>query len=151
MNPLLVSTIVVEGHQVASGPSKEYPYGSLVRQIPLFKAAGLDLGQFFMGTLNISIAPLRFVMVKPAITIRQIPWTDLHPPEDFSFSPCIVCFKDSEYQGYIYYPHPETKIRHFQDPSVIEVITSKIPGMAYGAQLDLILDPSEIRIYLGQG
>jgi hypothetical protein len=107
----------------------------------------LDLSQFFMGTLNISIAPLQFESVKPAITIRQIAWTDLHPPEDFSFSPCIVCFKDSEYQGYIYYPHPETKLRHFQDPSVIEVITSKIPGMAYRAKLMLGFDPFEFRIY----
>jgi hypothetical protein len=143
---ILVSGTVVEGHRVASGPSKEYPYGSLERQKPFFKAHGLDFDRFFIGTLNISIAPLRFELFNPAYTFRQIAWTDLHPPEDFSFSPCRVRFKGKEYEGYIYYPHPETKIRHFQNPSLIEVITEKIPGMGYGARLDLVLDPIAVRI-----
>ena len=138
---------VVEGHRVASGPSKEYPYSSLERQKPFFKAGGLDLDRFFTGTLNISIAPLRFEMVEPEFTFQQIAWTDLHPPEDFSFSPCRVRIQGKEYEGFVYYPHPETKIRDFQNPSVIEVITEKIPGMRYGAHLELSLDLSAIRIY----
>jgi hypothetical protein len=142
-----VSGIVVEGHRVASEPSKEYPYGSLERQKPFFKAGGLDLERFFPGTLNISIAPLRFEMVKPAYTFRQITWTDRHPPEDFSFSPCKVHYQGSEHEGYVYYPHPQTKIRHFQNPSLIEVITDRIPEIGYGASLGLVLDPVEIRIY----
>jgi hypothetical protein len=142
-----VSGIVVEGHRVASGPSKEYPYGSLERQKPFFKAGGLDLERFFPGTLNVSIAPLRFEMVRPAYTFRQIAWTDLHPPEDFSFSPCRVKFQCKEYGGYIYYPHPETKIRHFQNPSLIEVITERIPGIGYGVRLELVLEPAAIRIH----
>jgi hypothetical protein len=143
---ILVSGTVVEGHRVASGPSKEYPYGSLERQKPFFKAGGLNLDRFFLGTLNVSIAPLRFEMFRPAYTFRQIAWTDLHPPEDFSFSLCRVHFRDREYEGYVYYPHPETKIRHFQNPSLIEVITEKIPGIGYGTRLELALDPAEIRI-----
>jgi hypothetical protein len=142
-----VSGIVIEGHKVASGPSKVYPYGSLERQKPFFKAGGLDLEPFFLGTLNISIAPLRFEMIKPAYTFRQIAWTDLHPPEDFSFSPCRIRFRGREYNGYVYYPHPETKIRHFQAPSMIEVITESILGIGYGTRLKLVLDPAEIRIY----
>jgi len=138
---------VVEGHRVASGPSKEYPYGSLERQKPFFKAGGLDLERFFPGTLNISIAPLQFKMMKPSYIFRQIAWTDLHPPEDFSFSPCRVRFQGKEYKGTIYYPHPETKIRHFQNPSLIEVITDKVPGRGYGTRLELALDPAAIRIF----
>lgn len=142
-----VSGIVVEGHRVASGLSKVYPYGTLVRQKPFFKAGGLDLDRFFTGTLNISIAPLRFELVKPAYTFRQIAWTDLHPPENFSFSPCRVLFQKRGYDGFIYYPHPETKIRHFQDPSVMEVITAKIPAVNYGSHLNLVLEAGAIRIY----
>jgi len=52
-----VSGILVEGHRVASGPSKEYPFGSLERQKPFFKAGGLDLERFFPGTLNIFLRP----------------------------------------------------------------------------------------------
>ena len=85
MDIIFVSGTVVEGHRVASGPSKEYPYGSLERQKPFFKAGGLDLDRFFLGTLNVSIVPLRFEMVRLAYTFRHINWTNLHPPEDFSF------------------------------------------------------------------
>jgi hypothetical protein len=144
---VLVRGTVVEGHRVASGPSKVYPYGSLERQKLFFKAGGLDLDRFFSGTLNVSIAPLRFELVNPTHTFRHIAWTDLHPPEDFSFSPCKVKFQGKEYEGYIYYPHPETKIRHFQDPSLIEVITEKITGIEYGIRLELALDPAAIRIF----
>jgi hypothetical protein len=139
--------VVVEGHQVASGPSVVYPYGSLERQKPFFKEGGLDLDRFFTGTLNISIAPLRFEMVRPAYTFRQIAWTDLHPPEDFSFSPCTLVFLGKEFEGFVYYPHPETKIRHFQTPSLVEVITEKIMGIGYGDRVMLWLDLKEIRIF----
>jgi hypothetical protein len=141
-----VPGIVVEGHRVASRPSKDYPYGTLERQKPFFKAKGLDLDRYFNGTLNISIVPLRFEIVKPTYTFLQIAWTDLHPPEDFSFSTCIVKFHGKVYKGFVYYPHPETKIRHFQNPSVIEVITESIPGIGYGASIELVLDSTEIKI-----
>jgi len=52
---LLVPGIVIKGHRVASGPSKEYPYGSLEPQKSFFKAQGLNLDRFFPCTLNISI------------------------------------------------------------------------------------------------
>jgi hypothetical protein len=144
---ILVSGVVVEGHRVASGPSKEYPYGTLEKQKPYFEALGLTLEHFYLGTLNVSIAPLRFEMIKPAYTFRQISWTELHPPEDFSFSPCKVVFGGREFDGYVYYPHPETKVRHFQNPSLIEVIAEQIPGIEYGTRLELVLDPVEIQIH----
>ena len=147
-NAILITGTVVEGHRVASGPSKDYPYSSLERQLPYFKAAGLDLSPFFLGTLNISIAPAQFKLVKPSHTFRQIAWTDLHPPEDFSFSPCQVAVPDQRrwYSGYVYYPHPETKIRNYHNPSLIEVIAEKIAGIHYGSRLTLALDPSAIQI-----
>jgi hypothetical protein len=143
---LLVSGTVVEGHRVASGPSKDYPYSSLARQKPLFKARGLDLERFFQGTLNVSIAPRRWELLRPAFTFRGVEWTDLHPPEDFSFSPCQVRFQGMAYEGVVYYPHPETKIRNFQDPSLIEVIAERIPALRYGDRVELALDSDAIRI-----
>lgn len=144
---IIVPGIVIKGYRVASLPSKEYPYPALEKQKTYFKERGLDLERFFPGTLNVSISPLRFEMVKPAYTFRHIAWTDLHPPEDFSFSPCRVKFKGREYDGYVYYPHPETKVRHFQDASMIEVITDRIQGIRYGARLELALDPAAIYIH----
>lgn len=145
---MIITGTLVEGHRVASGLSKDYPYSSLERQLPIFKAAGLDLYRFFRGTLNINIAPATFRLVKPAYTFRQIAWTDLHPPEDFSFSPCRVAVPGTRrwYPGYVYYPHPETKIRHHQNPSLIEVIAEEIEGIHYGSRLILELDPSAVEI-----
>ncbi len=143
---IFVPGTVVEGYHVASKPSEEYPYPALEKQKRYFKEVGLDLDRFFLGTLNVSIAPLQFRMIKPSYTFKQIAWTDLHPPEDFSFSPCRVEYQQNQYEGVVYYPHPETKIRHFQVRSLIEVITEFIPHMDYGVRVDLLLDPEEIQI-----
>ena len=146
-----VTGIVVAGHRVASQPSKDYPYPTLEKQKPYFKALGLDLDGFFPGTLNISIAPLTFEMVAPQYTFPLVAWTNLHPPETFFFSPCKIRFAGREYAGMVYYPHPETKIRHFQNPSLIEVLAEKIPGIGYGSTVELVLNPEQIKITQGRG
>lgn len=99
----------MQGHQVASRPSAAYPYSALEKQKPHFKERGLDLSPYFNGSLNISIAPLEFEMIKPEYTFSLVEWTDLHPPETFSFSRCRVWFDGKFYHGWVYYPHPETK------------------------------------------
>jgi hypothetical protein len=142
----VVSGVIMQGYRVASGPSKDYPYGTLEKQIPIFKQLGLDLEHFYYGTLNVSIAPHVFEMVSPAITFRQVIWTDLHPPEDFSFSRCTVKFKEREYTGYVYYPHPETKKRHFESASILEIISVHILKIKYGDQVELELNADEVRL-----
>lgn len=146
---VVVSGVVIAGYQVASGPSKDYPYGTLEKQIPLFRQRGLDLGRFHFGTLNVSIAPATFEMVSPEYTFRQVAWTDLHPPEDFSFSGCMVRFMGASYTSYVYYPHPETKKRHFESASLLEIISEYIPEIRYGEQVELELKADEIRIQTG--
>ncbi len=136
----------MRGHQVASRPSKDYPYSSLEKQIPYFKELGLDLYRYFNGTLNISIAPLTFEMSAPEFTFEHVEWTDLHPPETFSFSRCKVIFNGREYLGWVYYPHPETKKNHFQNPSLIEVITEEITGIDYGDPIEIVVDTQFITI-----
>lgn len=140
----------MRGHQVASRPSKDYPYSSLEKQKPYFKALGLDLSEFFNGTLNISIAPQTFEMVAPEFTFPLVEWTDLHPPETFSFSRCKVIVEGSKYSGWVYYPHPETKKNHFQDPSLVEVITYEIPNIQYGDALDVEVNLNEIKVQAGK-
>jgi len=143
---MTITGILIQGHQVASRPSAAYPYSSLKKQKPYFKALGLDLSPYFNGTLNISIAPLEFEMTKPEFTFPLVEWTDLHPPETFSFSRCKVKFKGKEYAGWVYYPHPETKKTHFQNPSLIEVITDEVANIKYGDTLEIEVDPREITI-----
>ena len=143
---LSIHGVLVEGYHVASGPSKDYPYGALDRQRPLFKERGLDLSDYFNGSLNIEISPYTFEMLKPEFTFRNVEWTDLHPPEHFSFSQCKVVFMKVEYDGWVYYPHPETKLRHFQNQSLIEVIAQPIPGIVYGDELDMRVNTEEIKV-----
>ena len=143
---ITVHGILVQGYHVASGPSADYPYGALDRQRPIFASRGFDLSGSFNGTLNIDIRPHKFVMVKPEYTFYHVEWTDLHPPEHFSFSRCKVRYKDVEYDGWVYYPHPETKIRNFQNPSLLEVIATSIPGIQYGDELDVRVNGTEISV-----
>ncbi|MCB9113026.1 MAG: hypothetical protein H6634_17420 [Anaerolineales bacterium] len=138
--------ILVRGHQVASRPSKDYPYGTIEKQKPFFTALGLDLHEYFNGTLNISIAPLTFEMSSPELTFPLVEWTDLHPPETFSFSRCKVIFNGAEFQGWVYYPHPETKERHFQNPSLLEVIAHEIPNIHYGDSVEVEVNLDEITL-----
>ena len=138
--------ILAQGYRVASAPSADYPYGALDRQRPIFKERGLDLAGYFNGTLNIDIHPHAFTMKKPQYTFQHVEWTDLHPPEHFSFSRCKVIYKDQEYDGWVYYPHPETKKRNFQNRSLVEVIAMPIPGLNYGDELQILLNPEEIEV-----
>jgi hypothetical protein len=137
---------IVQGYRVASGPSQDYPYGALDRQRPVFKARGLDLEGYFNGTLNIDIRPHTFKLVRPEFTFQNVLWTDLHPPEHFSFSRCQVVHQKIEYTGWVYYPHPETKLRNFQNPSLLEVIAQPIPGLQYGDEIQVLLNDEEILI-----
>jgi hypothetical protein len=145
----VVRGVIVAGYRVASGPSRDYPYGTLEKQIPLFKQRGLDLERCYYGTLNVSIAPLVFEMAAPAYTFRQVTWTDLHPPEDFSFSPCTLRLKGAEYAGYVYYPHPETKKRHFENASLLEIISIYIPEIKYGEHVEVVVNADEVHIREG--
>jgi len=142
----LIHGILTQGYRVASGPSKDYPYGALDRQRPLFKARGLDLSNYFNGTLNIDIHPHMFQLIEPEFTFHNVEWTDLHPPEHFSFSRCKGIYQNVEYEGWVYYPHPETKLRHFQNPSLLEVIAPPIPNIKYGDELDVMVNPQEVAV-----
>jgi hypothetical protein len=46
----------------------------------------------------------------------------------------------------VYYPHPETKLRNFQNPSLLEVIAPDIPGIQYGDRVDVLVNPAEIDV-----
>lgn len=131
---------VIPGHGVASGRSagtagNPYPQGSIAMQAPLFKALGLDLSDCFLGTINLSIAPLTWQLLLAHHTFENLRWTDLHPPETFSFVDLQVRWQDAWHAGWLYYPHPETKATHFQNSSVLELILPKLDGLSVGTRL----------------
>lgn len=145
---VIVSGIVKPGHQVASGLAKDSPYaaGTIAMQLPHFQKSGLDLSNYFFGTLNIEIAPHTFKILNPQYTFALVKWHPDYPAETFSFSPCQVIFQEVEYQSLIYYPHPETKIGHFQDDGILEAIAPPIPTIKYGDAVQLRVNGIEIAI-----
>ena len=140
--------VVERGHGVASGSAVDSPYprGTIEMQTPFFEALGLDLSGFHPATLNISIAPRTFRMAAPAFTFRQVGWTPLIPPEDFDFSRCRLVFNRRRFDALVYFPHPETKIQHFQPASTIEVLAPFVSGIQPGMNVRLELNGREIHI-----
>lgn len=143
-----VSGVVERGHGVASGQAHDSPYpdGTIKMQVPFFKKLGLDLTSFHAATLNVSITPFRFAVLKPEYRFYNVEWTNNHPPEDFSFSRCRLMFRDLTYDGWVYYPHPETKKNHFQKCDMLEIITQLIPDLDYGNEIEVFLNPEEIKL-----
>ena len=150
---ITMSGIINKGHGVASGASTSSPYptGSIAMQAPFFKARGLDLSGCYFGTLNVSIAPARWKIVRPAFLVENVRWTDLHPPETFSFVSCNISHRAVTVKGWLYYPHPETKAAHWQDASVMEIIAPRLEGLGYGEQIDLSFPDGSLRIDAGNG
>lgn len=143
-----VPGVVERGYGVASGTAADSPYprGTIEMQTPFFRALGLDLADYFPGTLNVSIAPNTFRMAAPEFTFRGVPWFPDIPPEDFSFSRCRLVAGSPAVDGLVYYPHPETKTRHEQSTSTLEILAPHVPGIRPGDAVTLELDPREIEI-----
>jgi hypothetical protein len=138
--------VVMPGHGIASGSAANspYPQGSVAMQMPFFKALGLDLSAHHVGTVNVSIAPLQWTLVKADYCFENLAWTHLHPPETFSFVRCVLVHQGCEYGSWIYKPHPETKAAHFQSTDVVEVIAPRITALAYGDNVQIRVDATRI-------
>ena len=126
------------GHGVASGISDESPYpeGTIRMQSPVFKTLGLDLSDCYFGTLNVDFAPLEVSLSKPDHLFEKVHWTELHPPETFSFWSVEIKANEAEVvRGWVYYPHPETKERHWQPPTTLELLAPRLSGMEPGGTI----------------
>ncbi len=140
-----ITARIVPGHQVASGlnANPRFPGGTLRMQAPFFRALGLDLAAYHGGTMNVSIAPCRYRVVKAPTTFRQVKWHPTEPAEDFSFFDVqLMRAGELPVAGKIYYPHPDTKPEHFQQTDVLELLLPFVAGLKYGDEIQLSI-PSE--------
>ena len=149
MNAEWLTGRLCSGHGVASGRSNESPYpnGTIRMQAPVFKALGLDLSGCYFGTLNIDFAPLEVSLANPDHLFEKVHWTELHPPETFSF--WRVEIKASEpdvVNGWVYYPHPETKERHWQPPTTLELLAPQLNGLVTGGTIQLRDEDGRIKL-----
>ena len=144
-----VHAAVVRGHQVASGKAGDprFPGGTIRMQLLFFKDAGLDLSPYYPGTLNVSIAPKRFKVVKPVRTFPNLKWHPTQPAETFSFFDVrLLRVGQPDAEGYIYYPHPETKPEHFQQAGVLELLLPFVEGLDVATHLQLAIPADQILI-----
>ena len=122
------------GYGVASGKAgdKRYPKGTIRQQYRHFLERGLDLGSYFMGTINLDIAPYTYEIVNPKYFFENIDWSDHIPPENFYFFDVSLYTQGKIYHGLIYMPDPKTKEQHVQKATVLELLLPKVPGLNYG-------------------
>ncbi len=144
-----LTAVVIPGYQVASGlnGNPRFPGGTLRMQAPLFRALGIDLDDFYPGTVNISIAPCRYRVLAARHTFRDVKWHPVEPAEDFSFFDVrLVRPGEPPLAGLVYYPHPDTKPEHFQQPDVLELLLPFVEGMRYGMELHLEVPVDQLAI-----
>jgi hypothetical protein len=123
---------VTNGHGVASGQAQSCPYpsGSISLQAPYFLQRGIDLSDFYAGTLNVDLAPF---IPRPGNVIfdETICWFG-NITERFMLAPIELEFGGCQYKGLWYYPHPGTKPAHFQRDTVVELLLPWIEGLSAG-------------------
>lgn len=160
-NLIVVSGIVCHDNGVVSGQNTESEYGSegtLSRQKPFFEKlsqkAGrpLDLSNVYNGSINLSIDPFNFEILKPDWYFHQLHWynyksTNDPKIENFSFVEIqILCPNSQNVTGYIYYPDPKTKRSIFHGNMKFEIIAPFIDGLSQGAELTFSVDGDKVRI-----
>lgn len=139
MGHKLVRGEIMSGHGVASGKGKDkrYPEGTLKLQVKYFLEQGLDLSNYFMGTINLDISPCSYQIKKPKHFFKDINWSDYIPPENFYFFDITLHHNGNAYDGLVYMPDPKTKEDHIQKPNILELILPKIEGLEYGIKVEI--------------
>jgi hypothetical protein len=144
-----VKGFVKKGYGVASGESgnPRFPEGTIEMQKTVFRKLGLNMDEYFMGTINFSISPQKYEIKSAKYTFKNVKWSPNDPTEDFSFFDCRILIDENiKLNGLIYYPHPETKPEHFQSPDILEIITSFISDLRYGDELIIEVDNQQLNI-----
>ena len=149
--------VLLEGQGVAFGQAlnagelktSPSPKGTIAMQSPFFAALGLDLSPFWPGTLNLSFSPAELPLKNPDYLFRDLEWTHLHPPETFSFWKIrlrSVGAHDFNVSCLVYRPHPETKARHWQSSSVLEILVPYIDHDRLSEWFELGVNPDAIQV-----
>ena len=133
----------IAGYGVASGRAagSPYPAGSIALQAPFFRAQGIDLSPSFPGTLNVDLAPHLPPPGRSVFDGRLRWFGELE--ERFVLTPIALRHAGHVYEGFWYYPHPETKPGHFQRPTVVELLLPWVPGLAEDARVEVGFLPAD--------
>ena len=132
--------VSVNGHGVASGTSNtlRIPQARSECNRPFFKALGLDLSSCFCGTLNLDFSPLEVSLADPDHCFQRCNGLiSIHlRPSRFGM------FRLEKDQvnlsvGWVYYPHPETKQRHWQSATTLELLAPRLSSVCNGSEAQI--------------
>lgn len=96
----------------------------------------------YNGTVNVDISPLKFKILKPDCEVTCTWFEEL--AETFWFVKVLINYEGRKYKGYIYYPCPSSVKSH--DDDTVELLSEKIPGMAYGKEIAILVPDGKITI-----
>jgi hypothetical protein len=147
-----VTGVVGQGQGIASGrnPVEGDVRGTIRAQREFFRRAGIDTDRLYDGTINVDISPLRFEPIRPSLILRDVRWHPIWAPETFSLFACKVVVRELEHDGFVYYPHPETKPGIFPGHHIAEVWCPFIDGVTYGDAVKLGIFTDAFRIRTGE-
>lgn len=138
---------VVPGQQNASGGAENswYPGGTIALQRPHFLRAGVRMESCHNATINVELAgrPDALLHLKAATHAVESTWFpgkfELHLLE-----PIKLTHKGVEYDGFLYEPYVAT--RHVPSNKRVqnEVLCPLIPGLKYGDDVAISVDPSHV-------
>ena len=145
---LEISGLVEPGHGAASGksPRAKHPRGTLAMQYRYLLERGVDLGAFYTGTLNVSIAPATYVIHRPWKRVDNVKWAETVSSENFLLARCCVGNSERTVCGLLYQPDPTTKTEHFDNPSHLQIIAPFLPNAGYGSHVSVYLVSAEVGI-----
>ena len=134
---------------MASGKNKEgnYPEGTLKLQKKYFLERGLDLKDYFLGTMNVNIYPWKMKILQPKYFFENVKWSPHISAENFYFFDLTIFFEKKSYAGLIYLPDPKTKEEHQQKPFTLEILAPFIPKISYESVLEIENDEKQITFY----
>lgn len=158
MNTQTVQGVVCPGYGIASKDSIKtqelvsnvYPDKRVVtvdktvfRQFPFFIEAGVPgIEGMYPGTINVDISPREFSITAPdhKITCEWIEGVR----ETFWLTSATLTYKGGVHAAYIYYPCISEQ--HVARNHMVEIITERIEGIAYGDAVSLDFDTEKVGI-----
>ncbi len=137
MREVVLEGPVIRGLRIASGLNRDLNQKlnyTIRRQKPFFIEAGVpEFGHIWEGTINLSIAPKKFQILRPdhEVTCEWFPGVT----ETFWLVQARLVHNGRERLAYIYYPCPSPVKSH--DDTVVEVLTEWVPNLQYGDQVSV--------------
>lgn len=141
---------VKHGLRIASGLNPDPPVklgmklnNTIALQKPFFEKAGVEgIFEMYNGTINVDISPCKFKILDPDYRVTCNWFEEL--TETFWFVRVSIGYEGKDYQGYIYYPCPSDVKSH--DDDTVELLSPKIPGVAYGKEITTLVPSGKIRV-----